>query len=270
MHSFMQLKEVFLMMDFKRLAESVLTAPGNFISKEVALLPELIGMRIYDTPIFGVADASDPLFTELPTIASANLPYFRGPTKWLPEAKRVISFFLPFSKQVKTDNMAVLDRPSESWVHGRIDGQKFIAEYCTFLQAELEANGAKAVVPLLSPDFWAVKKAGSNPNIPDQSLAFSSCWSERHVAYICGLGTFSLSKGLITKKGVCGRFGSLVTDAELPVTPRTYSGLYDYCIMCGACAHNCPVGAIDKVHGKDHYPCTDFVGKTELIYGSPY
>lgn len=31
---------------------------------------------------------------------------------------------------------------------------------------------------------------------------FGSNWSERHAAYVCGLGTFGLSKGLITDKGM--------------------------------------------------------------------
>ncbi len=39
------------------------------------------------------------------------------------------------------------------------------------------------------------------------------------MAYISGLGTFSLSKGIITEKGMAGRLISLVTNAALPPTP---------------------------------------------------
>lgn len=78
---------------------------------------------------------------------------------------------------------------------------------------------------------------------------FASNWSERHVAYICGLGTFGLSKGLITKKGIAGRFGSVVTSAVLPVTQREYSNPFEYCTMCGKCAINCPAHAIDTEKG---------------------
>ena len=72
------------------------------------------------------------------------------------------------------------------------------------------------------------------------------------------MGTFSLSKGLITERGVSGRFGSVVTDAPLPVTKRRYTGLYDYCSMCGACVRNCPAQAISLEHGKSHHLCCSY------------
>ena len=57
---------------------------------------------------------------------------------------------------------------------------------------------------------------------------YGSMWSERHVAYVCGLGTFGLSKGIITRRGMAGRFCSLVTELELDADIRPYQGLYDY------------------------------------------
>ena len=44
-----------------------------------------------------------------------------------------------------------------------------------------------------------------------------SNWSQRHIAYAAGLGTFGMNNMLITQNGCCGRFYSLVTD--LPVLP---------------------------------------------------
>ena len=84
-------------------------------------------------------------------------------------------------------------------------------------------------------------------------------WSERHAAYVCGLGTFGLSKGLITRKGIAGRFGSVVTDIELEPDPREYSGVYDWCINCGACIARCPAKAISFEKGKEHSPCLDML-----------
>ena len=86
----------------------------------------------------------------------------------------------------------------------------------------------------------------------------SGMWSERHVAYLCGLGTFGLSKGIITRKGMAGRFASLVTALELPADERPYKGLYDYCIRCGECIRRCPVRAISE-EGKEHKPCHDWL-----------
>ncbi|MDR3200897.1 MAG: 4Fe-4S binding protein, partial [Spirochaetales bacterium] len=88
-------------------------------------------------------------------------------------------------------------------------------------------------------------------------------------AYACGLGTFSLSRGLITKKGVAGRFGSVITSLAIPATGRPYSGLYDYCTNCGACLRNCPVRAISRENGKDHVPCSRFLNKTRAE-NAPY
>ena len=64
----------------------------------------------------------------------------------------------------------------------------------------------------------------------------TSLWSERHAAYVCGLRTFGLSKGLITKKGIAGRFTSLITDLPLLADERAYTDVYEYCTRCGACA----------------------------------
>ena len=51
-----------------------------------------------------------------------------------------------------------------------------------------------------------------------------SNWSERHIAYAAGLGTFSLSDGFITERGIAHRCGSAVVGLELPASPRTRRG----------------------------------------------
>ena len=48
-----------------------------------------------------------------------------------------------------------------------------------------------------------------------------SNWSERHIAYAAGLGTFGMSGLFITEMGVANLPGSVVTDIALPVTHRT-------------------------------------------------
>ena len=116
------------------------------------------------------------------------------------------------------------------------------------LQALQEA-GFEAVAPSLSPDFWTV----SEPETPD-GPAFTSNWSERHAAYACGLGTFGLSKGLITRRGMAGRFGSLVTSWQTLPTPLEYDGPYDWCIR----ATRCPGGAISLEQGKNHHLCLTY------------
>jgi epoxyqueuosine reductase QueG len=217
----------------------------NTIFAEEALEPALAGVRIFDAPIFGVAAADDPLFEEYrrPEIVGEC---FLPPVTWLPGAKSVVSYFLPFSETVRASNRLWGD-PAAAWLHGRIEGQMFLKKLSLALVDFLEAAGYPGVVPILEPGFYKV--------IDNESNTITSSWSERHVAFAAGLGTFGLSKNLITRLGTAGRFGSIVTGLALPPTQRPYTGVYEYCTMCQACVDRCPAGAIDPAKGKDKQIC---------------
>ncbi len=90
---------------------------------------------------------------------------------------------------------------------------------------------------------------------------FRSNWSERHAAFVAGLGTFSLNRSLITRSGAAGRIGSVVTDAPFPATRRPYAGPTVDRHACGACIQRCPCGAIDA-SGKDNVACKAFLDST--------
>ena len=114
----------------------------------------------------------------------------------------------------------------------------------------LRARGYQAVAPSMSP-AWA--EAGRFTN------GWSSTWSERHVAYVAGLGTLSLSGGLITERGQALRLGSVIVKAAIPATPRAYDGPFAYCQHytddgCDECAQRCPAGSIN-VQGRDKQAC---------------
>ena len=109
--------------------------------------------------------------------------------------------------------------------------------------------------------------AGYETNDPS---VFSSNWSERHVAFVSGLGTFGLSKGIITERGMAGRFCSIVTDMELPVTERAYKEIYEWCIFCGKCVKRCLVGAITLENGKNHIPCSKRINESKIKYAPRY
>ena len=206
-------------------------------------------LTLFDRPLLGYACAGDPLFEAF--LAPGVIgPHYRPPQAWLETAQTVVSFFLPFSQAVRAQNRAAQSLPSQAWLYGRVEGQRFVEALSLRLLQALQEAGFEAVAPSLSPDFWTV----SEPEAPD-GPAFTSNWSERHAAYACGLGTFGLSKGLITRHGMAGRFGSLVTSWQTPPTPREYDGPYDWCIRCGACATRCPGGAISLEQGKNHHLC---------------
>lgn len=233
----------------------------NKVSPDAALESRLVGMKMYEQPLIAYASANDPIFSTF-----AEHEKFSGlyklPTKWLSTAQTVISIFLPFTDEVKKSNATIKPDPSNEWLHARIEGQAFIAQLTRDIVTYLENNGAVAIAPCVSKEFVSL----SSPMRTDAlllekhpGLAFTSNWSERHTAYAAGLGTFCLSKGLITQKGVAGRFTSIITSMSFEATVRPYSTVDEYCTMCGACVHNCPVQAISLETGKDHLICAEFI-----------
>ncbi len=229
--------------------------PANRIEASYALRPELVGIKMFEPPLVCIGAADDPYF-ELCKQPHIVGEYHMTPKEWLPEAKSVISFFLPISDKVKTTNAQNWEWPSDEWMHARIEGQKNVVNGLTRHICELLiSQGYQAVAPSLDERFTQYGRP-----------IFSSNWSERHAAFACGLGTFSLSRGLITEKGIAGRFGSVITDCPLPVDVRPYTEYDEYCIHCGVCIDHCPAQAISLEEGKSNPDCATFVGKVLNFY----
>ncbi|MFC2070768.1 epoxyqueuosine reductase, partial [Chloroflexota bacterium] len=90
-----------------------------------------------------------------------------------------------------------------------------------------------------------------------------SNWSERHIAFAAGQGTFSLSDGFITERGIAHRCGSVVTDLFLPPSPRTATSPYSNCLAyvglkCEACIKRCPARAISE-QGHNKPKCQQYM-----------
>lgn len=215
------------------------------------------GIRIFDSPVFAFGGADNPGFEALRQPAAVG-QHFMLPGEWLPGAKTVITFFLPFGEEVRKSNAGDMSYPSEEWLYARIEGQAFLNSVCRHLQSGLIAAGFNTVVPSLDSRFW--NKTGLS-NEPGE---FTSNWSERHVGFVCGLGTFGLSRGLITRKGMAGRLGSVVTELSLEPDIREYGDIYEYCSMCGVCVRNCPASAISVESGKNHVPCSAFLDEIKI------
>jgi epoxyqueuosine reductase QueG len=249
----------------KSLNNFIQDSPGNYIKKENALRPDLEGMRIFDEPLFGCASAEDPYFTEAkkPEIIG---PHFMAPQEWLPGAKTVIAVFLPFTAQVREANRQNMDWPADEWLLARIEGQAFQNTICCFAVELLEKDGFATLAPMIDS-----RLSTASPLTKDKAdqIYHTSNWSERHVAYAAGLGTFGLSKNLISRKGAAGRYLSVITTAPFEADERGYTGIYDYCSNCGACIRNCPTGAISKEKGKLHPPCSAFLDSTKARH-APY
>jgi len=214
--------------------------PGNRVAEDVALTPELAGMVMYDAPLVGFGSADDALFEAMKAEEAVG-PWYMTPKEWYPEAKSVISIFFPLSEVVRNSGRSCTEEPSFQWLHARIEGQAYMISFVRQLCRRLSEQGIGCCVPGIDSRF--------------EQIGLSSNWSERHAAYVCGLGTFGLSRGLITRRGIAGRFISVIVDAELPADERPYTGLYDYCIMCGACMARCPMNAISMEKYNDKPVC---------------
>lgn len=236
-------------------ASFLLSHPCNEVSQTDAMRPDLVGMRIYDAPLFAVGEADDPIFAtyQNPEVVHAD---YMLPADWLPGARSVISFFVPFTERVKRANAVMSMRPADEWLHARCEGQEMLRALCLFVRDWFEGKGYAAVAPSCDPRMRMVDRFACN-------------WSERHTGYACGLGTFGLSKGLLTAKGVAGRIGSVITSLAIPATERSYQDVYAHCTMCGKCAANCPVKCIDASRGvhqaKAHAPCSRFLDTIESM-----
>jgi len=218
---------------------------ANFVeTSELNFIADLDGMQIYENPIIGVAASDDPLWKTLkePSVVG---PHHRTPRDWMPGAKSVISYFLPFSEAVRKSNRTK-GMPSKEWLYGRWEGELFNNALRSFIVESIEDQGYKAVAPVLEEEFKLVNHRSN--------------WSERHVAFIAGLGTFSISYSLITNKGTAGRFGSVVIDKKLEPNKREYTELMEYCDGCGTCISRCPSSALTH-EGKDKERCSNFLNK---------
>lgn len=231
---------------------------GNIVG-----IPGIGDTLLYDMPLIGFAAASDEVFI---TYRQKKVigPLFLDPVAWLPAAKTVVSFFLPFSAAVRISNRADRTDPSAEWLYGRIEGQSFIGKFMEALKQMLEEKGIDVCVPSMD------KRFDVKFEMTESDFHADSRWSERHAAYACGLGTFGLSRGLISEKGMAGRCASLIVSQEWETTGRGYTGIDDYCVKCGACVRNCPVQAISLKHGKNNIRCNNHIEKMRKKYSPRY
>ena len=247
--------------------ETFRTYPGNAVAAADAIRPELAGMVLFEAPLIGFAAADDPIFTTYKQEGVIG-PWHMLPGEWLPGAVSVVSMFFPFTEQVKEgERKASADETSAEWLHGRIEGQNYLASLFQEMSRRLTEAGVENCVPCVDSRF----KVGRGAPVPGYDVrTYGSNWSERHAAYACGLGTFGLCKGIITEKGMAGRFGSIILKADVPADPRPYTGVYDYCINCGACVARCPAKAVDPETGKDHDKCAGRLDWSGVAYAPRY
>ncbi len=238
----------------KVIKEYVATSPKNAFSS-------FNGEPIFDEPLVGFADGDDPIFQEYKVIIGG---FHLTPRETLemrlrgkdagntkrPSKVSVISWALPITYETRLSMRREFSIPSLRWNHTRWQGADFSRALSNYLVCLLEEMGYQAVAPNYEEFFTEVDAITSN-------------WSQRHIAYAAGLGTFSLNDGFITPKGIAVRFGSVVSDIALPPSPRTYPDHLANCAFyqdksCRRCIERCPADAINE-QGHDKIKCQEFV-----------
>jgi epoxyqueuosine reductase len=250
--------------------EKLKTNPSQFIRQKIKKfvrtspdnrLPFFNNYVIWDEPLVNFADGDDPIFTEYKTIIAPvhliprealAMAYSKNPED-MPARLSVISWILPAMEETRKSNRNETQVPSRLWSHTRWYGEKFNEKLRAYVVELLTGSGYMAAAPFIQPYF----KIYSGEN------GLYSNWSERHIAYAAGIGTFSLSDGLITDRGIAMRCGSIVTTLILPASPRTAHGPYSNCLFyaginCHACIDRCPVGAITE-SGHDKNKCQQYL-----------
>lgn len=247
------------------LIELFRSCEGNIISADIAL-PGCAGLVVFDEPLIGVSSSNDSIYTifKRKDVVGED---FRLPDWWLPEAKSIISFFLPFTEQVRKSNRGDPDTTSPEWLHARVEGQDFITLYTEKVKEYFDGRGIKTCVPATDKRFAELSYPLPEGN--PKGMQITSNWSERHVAYASGLGTFCLTRGLISAKGVAGRYASIIISEYVEPDERPYIGVSDYCIMCGECIKRCPVHAISLDGGKNQKLCKELLAVTRAEKYAP-
>jgi epoxyqueuosine reductase QueG len=234
-----------------------------FSSSELNHLPQKYGGgRIFSNPLIGVASGSDNIFQKykeyvgLEHLTPLEL-WISSKKKEIPEDQlRTISIVFPYSQKIREEGQKPIKLkhfllPSEFYSVGRNYANEFIASTLKKTNSYFEDEGFNGVGGVLSDTYTVITKG-----------RFYSTWSERHIAFAAGLGTFSLHEGFISDVGCNIRLGSVVTDAPLEITPRKSDEPYSNCLfyaksICKECTNKCPANAI-TTEGHDKALCNNY------------
>lgn len=241
---------------------------ADFCASSANNLGNDTGEPAWENPLVAYARGDDPLFDQLKNDIG---PFYWTPAEAYqlvyadediaPSALAVICYVLPQTKATRADQAIATEFPAERWARSRFHGEDFNCALRLHLADKLTRAGYPAVAPERLPgfDYQQSKRFG-----------IASNWSERHAAWVAGLGTFGLSDGLITRVGKAVRFGSVVVKMDLEATTRPYAGHQDWCLWyakgrCGVCMKRCPADAI-TAEGHDKPKCFTYIRNVTTPY----
>ncbi len=247
------------------------TDPGLFLEKAIKdyvrasplnCLTAFDNAPIVDEPIVAFANGDDPIFRDLKTVIGefhmtprevmekyiAGKRWIFSPTASVPDIG-VVSWALPLTQETRVLERSSPCGGSPRYNHSRWIGIKLYESISQYVASLLEVQRCNAVSPTESRLF-EIKE------MPGGWLAAN--WSERHIAYACGLGTFGLNGLMITSRGCAVYLGSVVCDRAFTPTERhaSHVGNCPFYLdgSCGHCMKRCIASAITK-DGRSNIEC---------------
>ena len=217
---------------------------------------------IVDEPIVAFADGDDEIFRDFKSVIGefhltpreimekyvAGKNWRFGSTQNI-DSIGIVSWALPLTKNTRLMERKTPLGGSPRYNHSRWIGIKFYESVEQYVASLLEILHCNAVAPTQSK-FFEIKK------MPEDWMAAN--WSERHVAYACGLGTFGLNGLMITSRGSAVYLSSVVCDKALTPTPRNPNPRANCPFYqdgsCGQCIEHCPGSAINE-QGRSNVAC---------------
>jgi ferredoxin len=238
----------------------------EFEFNELNRLPEEYGGgNIFSQPQVGVAHGNDPIFFKFKELIGSE--HYTPLEMWLASGQKqlpaldikVVSIVYPFTDEIRKRSIAPLKLPkiilpTEIYSVARNFAKAFRNHTMEKIVEFFRRRGYQAISGKLSDAYTLVARKN-----------FYSTWSENHIAFAAGLGTFGLHEGLITDLGCNIRLASVITNAPLNITRRKSDEPYANCLYyakatCRECAKNCPASAITE-KGYDKTKCNKYRNK---------
>ena len=235
--------------------EYVRTSPLNHLTA-------FNNVPIVDEPVVGFANGDDPIFQDLKKIIGEFHLTPREITEKYIAAKHwqfgatnhidnvsVISWALPITHETCLDERTSPFGGSPRYNHTRWIGIRLYENVEKYVASLLEVLRCNAIAPTQSKLFEIKEMPGGY---------MAANWSERHIAYAAGLGTFGLNGLMITSRGCAVYLGSVVCDRALTPTPRAASHVANCPFYrdasCGLCIDKCIASAISS-EGRSNITC---------------
>lgn len=201
-------------------------------------------------PIVGFADAYSPYIQNLPELISSSHGL---PQDIMEDAASVIAYFVPFTRALAKSNNNGGEYASQQWADAYEQTNAMFGRLNLYIIDRLSEYGYRGAMHPAAGTF-------------DHDKLISD-WSFRHFAYAAGLGTFGINNMLITPKGCCGRYNTIVTNLDVAADKPMERELCLYKAngSCGICMKNCPTQAISE-DGYDRHKCYEILCKNAEIY----